>query len=379
MSRKIDADFARLKMIEAGLLPLEPYSNANANWRCKCINCGNEVISRYNRIQQGSGCPKCSAKSAGLKLRLSEEVVFNRLAELNLEPLEKYSKSDEKIKCRCKVCDSIVFPKIKNLTRGDGGCLACGNAKAANKNRKSEIEAEKIVRDLGYLPLEPYKNALTKWKLKHLKCNGEVSPKLNSLINNSDKSAGCAICSGHQVKVGYNDLKTTHPILAAEAYGWDASTVTSGSSTKKFAWKCESGHIWKTTVAQRSDGHGCPTCSQTGFDPNKDGYLYFLKHENWGMLQIGITNKPENRINSHKKLGWELIEIRGPMDGLIAHNWETSILRMLREGGADLANRKIVGKFDGYTEAWSIDKFNVSSLKDLMVLVEKHETINKRT
>ncbi len=44
------------------------------------------------------------------------------------------------------------------------------------------------------------------------------------------------------------------------------------------------------------------------------------------MLQIGITNFPENRLKDHKHLGWEVLEVRVPMDGLLARGWETSIL-----------------------------------------------------
>ncbi len=128
-----------------------------------------------------------------------------------------------------------------------------------------------------------------------------------------------------------------------------------------------------STISRIGSQAGCPTCSKTGFDPNKEGYLYFLTHENWQMLQIGITNNPEKRISSHKKLGWEVREIRGPMDGLLTQNWDTSILRMLRRKGADLSNQAIAGKFDGYSEAWSITTFSAKSLSELMDLVEDYE------
>jgi hypothetical protein len=91
------------------------------------------------------------------------------------------------------------------------------------------------------------------------------------------------------------------------------------------------------------------------------------------MFQIGITNFPEKRISSHKKLGWEIIEILGPIDGLLAQNWETSILRMLRAKGADLSNEKIAGKFDGYSEAWSKSTFQADSIKQLMEITESYE------
>ena len=117
----------------------------------------------------------------------------------------------------------------------------------------------------------------------------------------------------------------------------------------------------------------CPSCAKTGFDPNLDGWLYFLTHSRWRMLQIGITNFPDDRLKSHKKLGWDLIEVRGPMDGLIAREWETSILRMLKRHGAKLAPEEVAGKFDGYTEAWLTQSHQAKSLREMMDTVEKDE------
>jgi len=91
------------------------------------------------------------------------------------------------------------------------------------------------------------------------------------------------------------------------------------------------------------------------------------------MYQIGITNSPDNRLNDHKKLGWAVKEIRGPMDGYLTQQWETAILRMLKARGAGLSNSKIAGKFDGYSEAWSKSTFEVKSIKELMRLTEEFE------
>ena len=101
--------------------------------------------------------------------------------------------------------------------------------------------------------------------------------------------------------------------------------------------------------------------------------MYFLSHSKWSMYQIGITNFPNDRLQTHKKLGWEVLEIRGPMDGLLAQQWETAVLRMLKAKGADLSNSKIAGKFDGYSEAWSKSKFQSNSIKELMRLTEEFE------
>jgi recombinational DNA repair protein (RecF pathway) len=48
-------------MESAGLEPLVPYPGANANWLCKCRECGREVDPVYNSVQAGGGCRFCSS------------------------------------------------------------------------------------------------------------------------------------------------------------------------------------------------------------------------------------------------------------------------------------------------------------------------------
>ena len=91
------------------------------------------------------------------------------------------------------------------------------------------------------------------------------------------------------------------------------------------------------------------------------------------MLQIGITNVPDDRLSTHKRLGWEIVELRGPMEGDLARQWETDILRMLRKKNAVVGSTDIAGKFTGYTESWIKDSYPINSLKELMNLVEDNE------
>ena len=203
---------------------------------------------------------------------------------------------------------------------------------------------------------------------------GHIFSAVAARRSSSGKS-GCPFCSNQKVLSGYNDLATTHPELAKQALGWDPTKITYGSE-KVLAWKCPNNHEYRTTPNSRSTkGHetGCPTCAESGYDPNADGYLYFIKHNDWAMYQIGITNFPKNRLTVHSRLGWDLLEIRGPMDGHLTQQWETAILRMLKAKGADLSNKEIAGKFEGYSEAWSKSTFPVKSIKELMRLTEEFE------
>ena len=77
--------------------------------------------------------------------------------------------------------------------------------------------------------------------------------------------SNCPICSGHQVKQGYNDLVTTNPETAKK---WDYEkngiltpfVVTKGS-TRAVWWKCTEGHSWKKEVRAQVLYDSCPVCS----------------------------------------------------------------------------------------------------------------------
>ena len=374
MSKKNDPILVRKVMLQAGLEPLEPYQNALAKWKCKCLGCGEIVYTKYNRIQQGiGGCKQCGTKRGSSKIKMDSEVAIKMMKDAGLEPLEDYVNSKTKWKCKCLNCSDIVYPRLNGIQNGEGGCYKCGMKKAGLSNTLDSEQAIQKVKAAGFTPLEPYKNALTKWKMRHDACNSIVYPKLNSISSNSSKTLGCAVCAGKQVEAGLNDLLTTHPAIAAEAKGWDPQLVTAGSSNVKRLWVCQVGHEWRSPVAERTAGHGCPSCAQSGFDPNKDGWLYFLAHPDWEMLQIGITNVPDDRLSTHKRLGWEVLELRGPMDGDLARQWETDILRMLQKKKAVVGSTEIAGKFTGYTESWMKSSFPASSLKELMEKVRLAE------
>jgi Zn finger protein HypA/HybF involved in hydrogenase expression len=82
----------------------------------------------------------------------------------------------------------------------------------------------------------------------------------STVANRTCGGNGCPVCDGMQVLAGFNDLKTKFPDIAAEAFGWDPSTITKGSN-KKQDWKCREGHIYSSAVKGRTGkGNGCPVC-----------------------------------------------------------------------------------------------------------------------
>jgi hypothetical protein len=73
------------------------------------------------------------------------------------------------------------------------------------------------------------------------------------------------------------------------------------------------------------------------------------------------------------KLGWEIIEIRGPLMGDVVRTWETEILRALKRHGASFTADQEQGKFTGFSESWIKSSFVLNSIREMMELVESDE------
>jgi hypothetical protein len=171
-----------------------------------------------------------------------------------------------------------------------------------------------------------------------------------------------------------NDLATTHPELAKEAHGWDPTAVIAGSH-KLRSWICQYGHSWKAQPNNRTSSmSGCPSCADYGIDPNKETWLYLIENYEMNMYQIGITNTPKRRLGEHSKGGWEVIELRGPMDGQLTKKLEIDCLHALEKRGAVLGHKAGIDKFDGYSEAWTKRSLNVTSIKQILDWVYEDES-----
>jgi hypothetical protein len=309
-----------------------------------------------------------SVPSKKEKLPLSE--THPSIAEelYGISPLDLTAGSHQKVTWKCNL-GHLWIAEVADRTRGQGCAVCAGRQIQIGVNDLATTHPNLAAQADGWDPREV--TAGSRKQLSWICLNGHSwSARVDSRSGNT---RGCPICSGHKTLIGYNDLQTTHPQLANQATDWDPTSLTAGSA-RIVKWTCPAGHSWNSKVSNRANlGRNCPTCAKKGFDPSLDGYLYFLEHHDKEMHQIGITNFPDQRLAQHKKKGWVTLEIRGPMDGHLAQQWETAILRMLKSNGADLSNSKIAGRFDGYSEAWSKSTFIVNSIQELMLLTDAFE------
>ena len=340
-------------------------SQLKQKWRCPSGHIYESTIS--HRTIMKSGCPYCSGRVPIIGTNDLKTINPELAAQaVGWDASSVLPRSNKKLLWECvKGHQWKESPSNRAAGRGCPYCSSHRVLPGFNDLATTHPKIAALAHNWDPTAFTAFSSSKKSWicELQHL---------WNSTVKNITNGRRCPFCSGHRVLVGFNDLSTTNPDIAASAEGWDPATLTAFSNAKR-KWKCESGHSWVSSVSSRSGGSGCPSCSQYGFDPNSDGYFYLLNNPDLEMFQIGITNVPDIRLSRHKRFGWRLLEIRGPMDGHLTRQWETAILRMLKAKGADLSNEKIAGKFDGYSEAWSKSTFEVNSIKELMKLTEEFE------
>ena len=133
----------------------------------------------------------------------------------------------------------------------------------------------------GYNDLKTtHPNLALEW---HPTKNGELSPTMVSrgstrkvwwkcseghewqaTIGSRSQGSGCPYCSGNKVLLGFNDLATINPDLAAEwnttRNGMILPTQVTLKSGKTVWWLCKYGHEWQAKICNRANGSGCPVC-----------------------------------------------------------------------------------------------------------------------
>ncbi len=346
--------------------------------------CGHEWQSTIAHRSSGRKCPFCSNKKVlpGFNdLATSDPELalqWHPTKNLDLKP-ELVSRGSDK-KVWWFQHDHEWVSTVSSRAMSGQGCAICsGDQVQVGVNDLATMSPEKAslwhpTKNDGMTPQSVTAGSSRKfWWL------GTCGHSWKASVIHITSGRGCAICRGLQIEVGVNDLDSQYPDFASQWHPTKNGDLTpqhvTSSSAKKVWWLCENGHEWQAKINSRQYGAiGCPGCAAYGFSPAKDGWLYFLEHPTWSMQQIGISNVPENRLAQHSRLGWHVIEVRGPMDGALAQALEQEALQALRKRGAHLGIPTSSGSFDGHTEAWTVESLHVESFRQILDWVYDDET-----
>jgi hypothetical protein len=396
------------RLVKLGLEPLEPYpGHTKTPWRCRCKNCGTEIIKPLNHMEYGSACSTCSGQE---RSKAFAAAAVKELREAGFAPLVPFPGNEVGWQSRCLTCGETSLPIINSLRYQNTGCQFCTQKKRVKAaNAQTLPEAMQLLTKALFVPIGSYQGFDKPWKAKCLTCGRTSSPtpkyikKQGSACRYCAKNAPWTLRHANSVARQANrkfleEFKgVVKPILMEclrcgnIAKGKPGSLKDSKgycqrckptaewtpekavqilraanleplepfrSATAKWRAKCNvcgtEGTPQVTNIA--SGQGGCKVCGNFGFDVNKPTTLYVLYNRNLGVVKVGITNTGSTRLRTLASVGFVPGKLYEFPEGSEPLEIETNLLRHIKK---DLGLKQALSKADmrgagGATETfWS--------------------------
>jgi hypothetical protein len=292
-------------------------------WFCEARHPRYEWETTVNRRSKGHGCAVCAGRAiivgwndlGTLRPDLAAQLVTPA------DALTVTVSSGKKLLWFCETGHPRYEWEATVYSRSNGrGCGVCaGRAIIVGWNDLGTLRpdlAAQLVTPADALTVTVSSGKKLLWFCE----TGHPRYEWETTVNDRFNGHGCAVCAGRAIIVGWNDLGTLRPDLAAQLVTpADALTVTV-SSGKKLLWFCETGHPryeWEAEVSSRSNGHGCGVCA---------GQAIIVGWNDLGTLRPDLVTQLVNpalattvTVSSNKKLLW-FCEARHPR-----YEWETTV------------------------------------------------------
>ena len=108
-------------------------------------------------------------------------------------------------------------------------------------------------------------------------------------------------------------------------------------SNKKAWWKCKNGHTWQAVIATRTNGVGCPYCSNRrvwqGYNDLETTHQHLAKQ--WHPKKNGDLSPFEVTCGSEKKVWWL---------GDCGHEWESTVANRVHGNGCPICKNTTISK-----------------------------------
>ena len=245
-----------------------PGSANPAWWRCALGHSWEAPIKK--RTGRSDGCPICSGKKVlpgfndlrTLRPDLAREWHPTR----NSTDIARVGRSVA-LTAWWQCAEGHEWRATVNHRASGTGCPTCANRRIIPGHNDFASRFPDVAREwaqdnaCGPDEVAPFSSLIASWTCK-------LGHTWQARVANRSKGDGCPVCSGHQVRPGFNDLMTTDPIVARQ---WhpdnviDPTTVSRGSNVV-VTWICPEGHLSQAQVSRRVSSQdtqslGCPFCS----------------------------------------------------------------------------------------------------------------------
>lgn len=255
---------------------LGEYQGTRKKIKVHCNLCGNEWFPTPSNLLNGHGCPKCSHKEGGLKIRTSKEEFKIRFERVNRDKgnhyklLSNYKSSKDNIKILHLSCGRSYLCKPSNFLGGSGCPYCFGTPKYTDEEFISLCKSKGV----HYSLIGEYKGMHYKTTFKCPVCSFEFLSEPSSII----KGEGCPRCANAKRRAGR--LKTDSQFKQElEARGiLDEFEVLGEYKHSKDKIKVKHlicGHIYYVTPNHLLRGSGCPYCRNSNISR---GEIYIGKY-----------------------------------------------------------------------------------------------------
>lgn len=295
-------------------------SNKKAWWICQN---GHEWSAIINNRSKGAGCPYCKKRFVtfenSLQFKypdLAKEWHPTKNGDLNPSNIFGHSSMNawwicenghewqrtifNMVKSRtCPICTNRILTKEYNFA-----VLFPDISKEWHHQKNAELLPENCM---------PYSSEKAWWQCSN---NHEWMAEINSRA----QGAGCPFCAGNKATQERN-LLVLYPEIAQTWHASKNGDITpvgvSPRSSLKFWWKCDHGHEWQETVANRTLDCGCPYCSGRRLTPER---TLAVQHprlvREWHPSLNGDLTPYEVTYGSRKRVWWRCRK---------GHEWSTPI------------------------------------------------------
>ena len=166
-----------------------PYVNAKTPVHCICTVCGHGWDATPNKLQQGTGCPRC-----GGSMKLTQEEFTARLAAANpgVRALDGYVNNGTPIRFECLACGHVWKVKPAHVLAGHG-CKRCATRNnPANQPMAEEAFLARLAQISPRIEaVGHYVNIGTPIACRCMDCGHGWEPTPRSLL----KGHGCSVCN----------------------------------------------------------------------------------------------------------------------------------------------------------------------------------------
>lgn len=305
----------------------------------------------FSDHKNGQGCPKCGIIKRNNTQRGTLEDFIVRANKIHNNSYEYgkslYTKYHGKLIIGCRVHGEFIQSPAKHLS--GQGCPICAKSLMGNERMTT---AEFIARAKQIFG-DTYDYSISKYIKSDIKLDiiCKTHGKFCMSPNNHLAGKGCSFCAsaraGDIARLTLGEFISKANEVHNYRYTYPAAKYDGYHTPLKIT--CGVHGNFSQQPANHLLGNGCPSCSRTGFDPNKTGHLYVLRCGD--MTKVGITNLQASKRASKisKSYGAEFVVIKEYKfeDGSIPDKLETLLLRSLKK-----SHKQPTARFEGHSECF---------------------------